>query len=123
MKWSMRSKDRKIYDTVSYLGNWHPVFAWFPTKVNEEHGICQWVLWCKVMRKYKIGDCKKERFKLMEAKYMLPEDLTHAILESADEKDKSTLEIINFDCYSSKSTYREMVSEFEPDKLQYYPRY
>lgn len=123
MQWTKRSKDRKAYDQVNYYGNWHEVFVWSPTKVNEDHGICSMVMLRKVMRKYKIGSGEKEHFKCLDVYYMLPEDLTHAILEADAEKGKSEIESIKFDCYTSKSTYRDMVALFDPDQLKHYPRY
>lgn len=123
MQWSKRSKYRIAYDQVNYYGNWHEVFVWTPKKVNEVHGICTMAMLRKVMRKYNISDGGVAYFKRTDVYYMLPEDLTHAILEADAEKGKPEIESIKFDCYESKSTYRDMVSLFDPDQLKHYPEY
>jgi hypothetical protein len=112
MQWNTISKERKSYDIATQLGNWHPVFAWVPIPVRKSPGITRLAMWCKVMRKYKIGIDLRDSFVFVKVEYMLPSDLTLAILEGTSEGSFGTVDAMYFTSYESQKIYREMAWKF-----------
>jgi hypothetical protein len=112
MQWTIKSKNRRAYDRAARLGHWHRTFLWVPKVIGEQSGVQRYA-WLRIaMRKYKLAQSNKgyKAFNFIEPKYMLPEELTLAILEN------KKIEEIVFDDYSSKSKYRGMETEFELGK-------